>query len=106
MVRTSTQAFYAVPAVNPSQEEAMRYLRTYPYKRVTLPSCQLLLFTLEDQEEEQRGGGQVGADPGTAYTDRWGFSRSQGTTEWVSQKHIHTRLCLEVPESQGRAVGM
>lgn len=77
-----------------------------PYKRVTLPSCQLLLFTLEDQEKEQRGGGQVGADPGTEYTDRWGFSRSQGTTEWVSQKHIHTRLCLEVPESQGRAVGM
>ena len=80
MARTSTQAFYAVPAVNPGQEEAMRYLRTYPYKRVTLPSCQLLLFTLEDQEKEQRGGRQVGADPGIAaeYTDRWGFSRSKG----------------------------
>lgn len=87
----------------PGQEEAVCYLRTCPYKRVTLPSCQLVLFTLEDQGKN-KGKRQVGADPFTAteYTVKQGFCSRRRDNRWCQR----TLVLAHTYRSQRAKVGL
>lgn len=90
----------------PGQEEAVCYLRTCPYKRVTLPSCQLVLFTLEDPGKEQReeAGGSGSIHSHRVYRQA-GILLPEKGQQMVSE-NISASPYLQVPESQGRAVGL